>query len=733
MAKSSKKRSQGGGRKTNSEPRVQVFRDFAGCNFNSSPCGFTIDADDNDEEQSDLQMNYVVIQNNVEINDSRTLETRNNIEKLFDGNPSWAFTHVVLLVRNWLFSATSDGNIRYGKLGTGVLDKSIQINRKPGTSQTHVFQSLIYADDKIIGLTKENEMFTCPVFFTRNNVPTADMTGNTVSQLVMTNASEIPNPPAPTFENSLQPHGDLKISKAYDEEHPHRMAIEWSYVGEFGPTKCSDPLAFYANHPIDEWHSGCYLTVKGNTSNADVKAVEIYYVEANAQSFHLAGRSETTSSNSFSFDWFGYLDSTSMWTIANLIAPTENYTKGVHASHVTCIDGRMYFWGDEDHPERLYIGGNPGNLLSISSGTGGGFVDVEPGTGQEIRVVDKYKTQSGNSIVTMLCDSRNSNLEQRYNLVENTITISNEQNMKGWQAEQVSGAVGCKSYYGAKVCEDGLYSISRYGLALTTMTMEYNSQIRANYVSSQIKPVFTSDIGKNLFSDSVLLEQDGVLYMALGSIDDPGNKIDNIVFCYDIDMKSWWTMTLHDENGIVDDDIIHMFHVDSDEYCEGIGFITKDAIYVLPLTSGGSSQQEKANFDVTIKTGEISTKQPQQDWFYLSQLEFRFDYLVGDLDIEVTGIDQFGRKIRTVKKISYDEMVYDQPEYIRIDQRMRCYVISITGKAKFRITHFMAKLYLMSARQGLVWGFDSSQSHRRDNDIHPTFVDYNDVRKSIIP
>jgi hypothetical protein len=39
----------------------------------------------------------------------------------------------------------------------------------------------------------------------------------------------------------------------------------------------------------------------------------------------------------------------------------------------------------------------------------------------------------------------------------------------------------------------------------------------------------------------------------------------------------------------------------------------------------------------------------------------------------------------------------------------------------------------MSAKQGLVWGFNDSQSFRSDGDIHPTFKDYNDIRQAIIP
>jgi len=70
---------------------------------------------------------------------------------------------------------------------------------------------------------------------------------------------------------------------------------------------------------------------------------------------------------------------------------------------------------------------------------------------------------------------------------------------------------------------------------------------------------------------------------------------------------------------------------------------------------------------------------------------------------------------------------------MRVDLRLQTYQIRITGQARFCLTHWIAKLYTMSAKQGLVWGFDDSQSFRSSGDIHPTFLDYNDIRKAIIP
>lgn len=737
MPSNTKQRSQGGGRTANTEPRLQVFKEFSGCNFQESPRSFTLGIDYDQIEQSDLQMNYVVIQNNAAITSNKTIASRNNLKLLYNAPSGKTFTDCSILVGDQLIMATTDGSIHYAYLNNRGTDFAGQFifDNHSNTPSGHTWESFVYIDDTLLGATSQRQLWTS--------------NGNIRTEHKMSNCWYIDDPNPIPF-SCLYPRGSLEIVSASEwatmdteqqEEYPFRIALAWSYVTKFGPTKVSDELVFYANTPVSEWNHLCYLYVWGNTGpdNIDILAVEFYYTVDNSSTLLFAGRFDWPDPNyrvdGWEFTWYGYLDATSQWTVGNLIAPTENYTTGAPASRINCIDGRVYFWGGEP-AYRLWIGGNSGNLFSVSPGTGGGFVDVEPGTGEEIRFVDKYKTQSGNSIVTMLCDSQNSTKEKRYNLVENEVSLSSEQNMKSWQAEQVAGSVGCKSYKGAIVCEDGLYSVSRYGLALTTMTMEYNSQIRANYVSDPIKPVFTDKIGE-LLSSAVLLEADGILYVVFGKQYDEGfgggpeypyeTELDQILFCYDIDQKAWWTYSLEVEEPIID-----MIHIDYEGKQEGIGIVTPKHIYLLPTTID-DDVVTPASFETRIETGELSAQKPEQGWLYVSQLEFRFDHFLGDLEINLIGIDQFGRKVNTTKKISHDTTQYDLAEYMRIDLRLQCYKIIIHGRANFRLTHFIAKEYLISNKQGIVWGFDDSQSYRSFGDIHPTFKNYNDIRHAIIP
>jgi hypothetical protein len=68
---------------------------------------------------------------------------------------------------------------------------------------------------------------------------------------------------------------------------------------------------------------------------------------------------------------------------------------------------------------------------------------------------------------------------------------------------------------------------------------------------------------------------------------------------------------------------------------------------------------------------------------------------------------------------------------MRIDQRLMSYVITMTGTAQFRLTHWLARVYTLSNKVGQVWGFDDNIAYRSSGSVHPTFKCYNDVRKAI--
>jgi hypothetical protein len=595
-----------------------------------------------------------------------------------------------------------------------------------------------YADDQLVGMTANKQLWNGPIgdFELANALTLANPSALAFSDLICVPVN------APT---ATPPVIGITIADHATTTEPFRITVSYTILNEFGPTLPSPPLTFYASKPTTEWTTAKFVKVSGTVPNfryedtvgvsMGVVAVELYYTEGEYQEPAFLGRvnipdittitapaTTIPATKPWSFNWTGYQVDTSQWAIANLVQPTQNYTTGAPASQMAVLDGQLYFWGGEPR-YRIWIGGGPGNRFSVSPGTGGGFVDVEPGTGTVVRDVLKFKTQQGAAIVTCLCDNVNSQRENRFNLVESTISISDEQSVKGWQAEKIAGAVGCKSSHGAVAAGDGLYAVSRYGLAITTLTMEYNSQLQVMYISDPIAPVFLKQYGHQL-DMAILFEVAGVLYMAFGAED---GTLDNVIFCYDIALKAWWTYTLD-----IKTPILNMIHIDYEGAREGIGIITGDAVFLMPTTRDEGFDVLPIH-DILIESGELTTMQPLQSMHHLAQLEFRFDYFIGEMDVTVEMIDQFGRTITTARNITHDTLQHQLSEYIRIDAVVESYKIVMRGPARMRLTHFIAKLYPKSNRIGMSWGFDSQQSHTSPGSIHRTFSSYNDLKEAIIP
>lgn len=467
----------------------------------------------------------------------------------------------------------------------------------------------------------------------------------------------------------------------------------------------------------------------------------------------------------YSFVWDGSLEDVNRWTTANLQADDINSSMGPDAQYMTTVDSRCYFWGDASKPYRLYIGGDTSMELNTAEGCGGGWFDLDPGSNLVIQRVHKFKTTSGASIVTVLTSDVNG-VGKRFNLVEDEITLSNELSKLSWIPEEIANQVGTLSPWSSVVCNDGMYTMTRFGLSVVTNQMEYNSTIKNQALSDYIKPVFSSRLGKT-FNNTVLFNHEDRLYFCLANPDN--GQLDNVIFVYDFLNKAFWTYTVHPEgdrfweadsrmmpalpfkhldktlqyqndeglwNDVYSPTITSLFPVDYENFNEGVGIATRHSLMFIP-THGIEKPIEESKVPVLIKTGEVSTQNPAQSTGYIEQLEFRFDYFCGDIDIDIEGIDHYGVPHRIHKRVYHEEVMHDLIEYVKVRHLFENYNITIKGNAAFRLTHWIIKVYPQSNKIGLVYGFDSRDlrldragNQRRD---HHYIKDYNSLRDAIMP
>lgn len=690
---------------TSSEPRVMSLRQWSGINVvEKSPGWNPLESEFAEPNQTDLQDSFLMVQNNCLCTVSKSIETRDDDVLLATAPDGVSLTGVVCLQRDNLIAAFDDGSLRVHVLGEDPATWAQVPVTDPDGDGDHRWTEIGYYADTLICLSDEAECFI-------GHLGGLTTDGVKSQRLI----------PDPTAKATLTPMGTLETGEV------SRIQMTYVYTNVFGSTLRAPVSTIYVNSSPVEWSAAKYLRINGTAPTGyDITGVDVYFTMDDNTEFAFAGHVTLTDGGAWSFNWLGALADTSQWTNVSLELPTENTTKGVNARHLTHIDGRLYFWGG-DMEYRLYIGGNPGNELSVARGVGGAFVDIEPGTGTHVECVLKHKTYSASSIVTVLCGNPNTEQVKRFNLLETNVTVTNELTSKGYMTEEVSNVVGCNSRWGAGVFEDGLYAVSRYGLALTTHAMEYNNQLRVGYASDQIKPIFTDRLGKRL-NNARLVYVDGIIHLVLG--EEESDSLDPVIFCYDIGAKAWWTYTYG-----TDEKIRHVFAVDSQDHEEGCGVVTPSRVALIPTT--GPKMDTPPNFGTCyLLTGELSVRLPPNETCYLAQVELDFDYFVGEAEVVVTGVDYYGRRFEVRKTVTYDEMVLNLQTWLRVDKLVRTYHLSLKGPARFRLTQVLQKTYSQSGKVNLVYGFDAWGQTRDHYDNAGAFdhIDsYNNLVKAIVP
>lgn len=690
-----------------SEPRVTSLRQWAGINIiEKYPSWNPLETQFAQSNQSDLADNFLVVQNNCLCTLSKAIETRDDDVLVATAPDGIEFTGVACLQQDNLICAFSDGSIRVHVLGDPVDSWSqVPVTDPDGDGgAAKPWTEIGYYADTLICLSDEAECFI-----------------GALGTMATEGVRSYPLISEPTEAPTLSPQGSLATGDV------SRVQVCYVYTNVFGSTMRSPISAIYTSSSPVEWSAAQYLRVSGTApAGMSITGADVYFTMDDNTEFAFAGHVTLEDGGEWAYNWLGALADTSQWTNVSLDIPTENTTKGVNARHLAHIDGRLYFWGG-DLEYRLYIGGNPGNELSVARGVGGAFVDIEPGTGTSVECVLKHKTYSAASIITVLCGNPNTEQIKRFNLLETNVTVTNEISSKGYMTEEVSNVVGCNSRWGAGVFEDGLYAVNRYGLALTTHAMEYNNQLRVGWVSDQIKPIFTDRLGNRL-NNARLVYVDGLVHLVLGEED--SDNLDPVIFVYDIGAKAWWTYTYG-----TDEKILHVMAIDSQDFEEGCGVITPTRFALIPTT--GPKLDTAPNFGTSyLETGELSARLPPNETMWLEQLELDFDYFAGEAEIVVTGVDYYGRRFEVRKTVTYDSMVANLQVWLRVGLLVRTYHLSLKGPARFRLYQILQKTYSQSSRINLVYGLDAySEVRNRYDDTgldHHEIDSYNNLVKAIV-
>ncbi len=769
-----------------SEPRLVQLRGWKGMSLQNKTLGWNADSAEHSPTETDLQSTFLMVQDNVNTTYSGCLETRNRTLKLTskpDGLEA-DFTGVEYLFGNNLFCAFSDGSLWVYDISSVSPEDLVKGNLsndgwKPidvciASFSGHYVtssQKVDWTSIRVISIGGEKKLL-CFGTVTNFDETTKKKTTTSVSYLgnyvydktyevnrYVVKASKLKDPTEDLIPKGAfvwQPRGDVctKLSSDDVDTVASRIRFYFAYTNDWGSTEACkvrqlnendyDVGQAYVYKSFTEWDSENCIVLSGEVPRSvasyydsygtcRVSGVDIYYSVGDNTNTAFLGHADVANGK-WSHVWLGAYSDTSEWSSYNTNIPDGNTTGGIDACFSIQIDGRNYFWGSPEVPERLWIGGNAPNELSVARGLGGAYVDIEPGIGTVVKAVHKFKTQSGASIVTILCSNNNTGRTKRYNLIETNITVTSSLSEQTYMVEEVSNVIGCSSFWGSGVFVDGMYSLGRYGLTVTTQQMEYSSQLRSTVVSSAIDPVFSDRLAEQIENARVICINE-IIYLCLAEGE---GDLSKVIFCYDTSVKTWYTYSLP----ITDDEpILHIFALDYHRYIEGIGIVLPSRILVIP-TAGYEADTDlyrinDGNFKAYLETGEIGASMPPQALVHVCQLEFAFDYIIGWLDVDFDAIDYYGRHVHVHKLIGSAHLAHSFSEWMRIDYKVTSFNLRISGNAHFKLTSVFLKEYTNSRKVNLVYGFNSDNSYikRRGGTSyqHHAVDNYNNLKACILP
>lgn len=231
-----------------------------------------------------------------------------------------------------------------------------------------------------------------------------------------------------------------------------------------GTTEGSNPITL-PNLPYDLGTTRVRVTWNPATGGS-ISGYEIYRGTLGNERFLASVDSSSTS----------YVD-TGEPTSNTLTVPILNSTGGIKARFIKKVGDRLAIVPEED-PTKLMISGRYPYNNDFSFINGGGYVYIDPKSGQEITGID---VQMGSDKIIVFKD------DSSYQVTLSTATLGNYVLLDP-QVQQLSSLVGCSSFDSIQTVENDVFYFGRKGLYVIGYEPNFLNIIRTNEVSLRIRP-----------------------------------------------------------------------------------------------------------------------------------------------------------------------------------------------------------------------------------------------------
>lgn len=323
----------------------------------------------------------------------------------------------------------------------------------------------------------------------------------------------------------------------------------------------------------------------------------------------------------------GYVDNGQQALDPNTTAPLTNTTGGPRVRELVAIGSRLWGVEDRDYPYRAWWTGSGPFVGYFSDSYDGGYIDLQPGSQFfPVQVVD-YRDGKGDSLSTVFCNSADTR-GCVWQISLAATTLLNTQFTEP-TANKLAGSRGTPAPNSVvSVLNDFMFFNYQAIYDLGSRVSLFNLLSSDEY-SANIRPTLVNNINPSSISGVA-----AYYYLAKVFISVPYNSnVNNAVIVYDTERKCFLpeAYTIGMERLFQYTDTQGLNHL----------LFWKPGDFGFSETSASITGDYGAAFDTSLLTGLIPTQKDRFGFLYLDQAEVEFAQPVGNIYLELLGIDRF--------------------------------------------------------------------------------------------
>lgn len=417
-----------------------------------------------------------------------------------------------------------------------------------------------------------------------------------------------------------------------------------------GTTAISPILTSAVSKSRDAWKTDGteYVTVaRNNTTPTNATSWNLYIATA-AAGGTIAASDMLLLASGLDLSVTSFIDNgTVSINISQGTAPEDNSTDGMKAQYGIEAEGRPILWGDPDHLENLYIGGDGESALDFSPTNGGYTLPLNKGTNYYPMSVVGFRNGQGIPSLTVLF-SNTQGLSKQCIIEQQTVTYGNFSFVVWGVTEQNYGSAGVSSPYSSVNYLGKLIFPTADGIVAGDTEASLQNVLSFNRISNPIDKTVSSFRNEAL-KYIVGTAWNNRVYMTVPS---RGYSYNNEVIIYDMTNKQapiWykWDIACQWIGVVSPSNSASFVYV-----CQGNSIFRLQTAYV---AQDDTADGFATPFPLSATGTLLGSNKAHNSYVAVNQAVFYLQDFIGNIEIGVTYRDRNGNLKRKSKVVSQGE------------------------------------------------------------------------------